>query len=138
MSLKISEETTFLLDMIQPTYGPELATGWDTSAWWSVLESGWSVDEGVDLDCDGTIDAQARKSSFFTADKSYRIIETVSLSSGELLPLYDGSVGAPIANITSSGTYSYNYTPGATTLYCISSNPGFNGSVTGISIKEIL
>ncbi|KKL60530.1 hypothetical protein LCGC14_2204420, partial [marine sediment metagenome] len=51
---------------------------------------------------------------------------------------YDGTT--PPSGISSSGTTEYDYSPGITTMYLNStvSGGGLNGSITALSIKEIL
>ena len=121
-----------------PQYGPELAVGWNTSAWWDVFDAGWSADEGVSMSCDGTNNADAKKAPFWDITKTYKIEVSVTVNSGGLFGLYDGTNQNSYAQITVTGDYVDNaYNPAASTTGQFFSN-SFNGTVTALSVKEIL
>lgn len=134
MSLEITRETTFLLDMLNELYGPELATGWDTTAFWDTVESGWTFNEGVSASCDGST-ASLIKNGFWVIGVTYRIIQTHTRSGGTIFPPYDGS-GPPVSSTTSE-TVDYNYAPDSSTNMKIVGTT-FNGTITALSVKRIL
>lgn len=120
-------------------YGPELATGWNTSAWWDTVGAGWTFDEGVDVSCDGTAGGFLIKNTFFTASIPYRIEVILTRAAGSVKPPYDGTINPSPGYIAAAGTYVYDYTPGGVGCYIHSSGAvGYNGTITSISIKEIL
>ena len=138
MSLKITEETTFLLDQVNPTYGDELATGWDTAPFWDTFQAGWSVATGVSISCDGTNEAQAIHDGMWDNTKTYKVDITATVNSGEITGPSNGTISVSYSPVSVTGSYSASYapTPGGTSLYLISNN--FNGTITALSIKEIL
>jgi hypothetical protein len=117
-----------------PKYGPEMAIGWDTNAWWDIVDAGWTFNEGVSASCDGS-SGNLTKNTFWTIGKTYKIIQTHIRTAGTIYPPYDGS--GPPESSTTSETVEYDYLIDSATHMVITSS-SFNGTITALSIKEIL
>ena len=113
--------------------GPELATGWNTSAWWDSVAVGWTFTEGVSASCDGT-SGFLTKNGFWTASKTYRVVITNIRTSGNLRPPYDGGGTFEVINTTTTTTY--DTTPTGPSMFIYSQS--YDGDVTALSIKEVL
>ena len=104
-----------------------------TQASWANIAACWSFVEGVSISSNGGT-GSIRRNTWWTAGVRYRITLSVIRTAGRLVPPYDGTTQP--TNITASGEYSYTYCPGAAIMYLYSSS--FNGTITAMSIKEIL
>ena len=111
--------------------GPEMATGWNTAAWWDFVGATWSFNEGVYAEASGGING-CSKASFWTVGKKYRITYTTEdVSGGTLNVPYDGSFVSLQAS--SSKTDSTIYTPAADAMWIYSLS--FIGKLTATSIQ---
>lgn len=122
--------------------GPELAGAWNTAAFWDTVQSGWTINEGVDIDCDGTAAAELRKSFCWDIGDSFRVEMSLTRTGGQVFAPYDGSTPTVDGWINASGTYiDADYGPvGNTNMYVVSGTggDGFAGTITNISIRKIL
>jgi len=118
------------------TLGSELVdqSAWKTapvSSYWDKYSSAnWSAD-GTKLTSNGSNGTLGRD-SFWTTGKLYKVILTITRTSGAVVPPYStGHIGGQISSQT------YNMTGGVQTWLAIYSSV-FNGTITGLSIKEIV
>jgi len=115
-------------------YGSELVPLWNTYAWWTTVQAGWSFVEGVSATCSSGSPV-LYKAAGWTNGKRYRIIMTISVTSGGITLPWDGVTGAASYR-TTSGTHTVDYIAGDGKLY-IHTNL-FVGTITALSIKEII
>ena len=114
-------------------YGNEVTPLWNTSSWWTTVQAGWTFNEGVSATCSSGSPV-LYKAAGWTNGKKYRIIMTISVTSGSVTLPWDGISGQTYKS--SSGTYTVDYTTGDGKLYIHTIL--FVGSITALSIKEII
>ena len=105
-------------------------TGWvKTSAAWTI--SGGSANASNSVSYSRITQAGAP----ITTTTLYRLIFTVSVTSGTVVPIVGSQLGG---QVSASGTYTQYLTSTATTtLVQIASNPIFTGSIDNVSIMEV-
>lgn len=114
--------------------GAEMVVGdWKLQSWWngSTWDASWTAD-GITLSCDGTTGIISR-GTFWLNTKKYRTEITITGTGTAIRPY----AGLFPQNITAPGTYIEKYYQPTGSKFYIGSIT-FNGTVTGLSIKEVL
>ena len=117
--------------------GPELIDQalWATPGYWSLLYPGWSADGTKLISSLGT--NGITKYNFWNNLNSYQSRLTVNVTNPRLYSPYDGYSGMSSIWVSGFHVTVFNMTnPGRTNLWLYSI--GFIGSITSISIKQIL
>tara|TARA_A200000159_G_scaffold127947_1_gene123696 strand:+ start:554 stop:2488 length:1935 start_codon:yes stop_codon:yes gene_type:complete len=104
---------------------------------WS-FGTGWSVDQANSKAVfDGGADAAIQQLNVVENGKKYKFKIDVNDRTSGNLQIRFGSTSSVDATIGSNGSYVYNFTSDGTTLY-LRAISGFNGSITNISVIEVL
>ena len=106
----------------------EVAQNW-------TLNTGWSIGENKAI-CNGTT-ANLIQSNVGTANKNFKLVFTISdYISGVVRPAFVG-LNAESPDFSGNGTYT-TYISSLTDLRFVFYSTSFNGSITNISVKEVL
>jgi hypothetical protein len=118
------------------TLGAELIdqANWYKAAYWDTFPANWSQ-VGTTLSSNGN-SGDLWKNDIVTESKTYLVSVTITRTAGTFYPVYDGAIVSPA--MISSMTHHYIYTEsvGRNSFYMTSVL--FNGTVTALSVKEIL
>jgi hypothetical protein len=118
-------------------YGAELIdqVNWCVTglAYWNEVGTGWTGDNSK-ISNTGSTGANV-KYTFWEIGKTYKVTCTITRTSGDVWYPYDGT-GGDIHVGSVSETVTYNFVPTTTNLVIYSA--AFNGSLTALSIKQVL
>lgn len=118
--------------------GPEINgdPSFDNAGYW-VAGSGWAVSggEAVGTAANGWLGHAATPPS---AGLTYRITFTVTNYSAGTVRAYVGTASAYTPGVTANGLYTYDVLATSDGEFGLNSPDGFTGSVTDLSIKQVL
>ena len=101
------------------------------------LGGGWSIAEDKAV-CDGT-NSPIDQYSVTTIGKTYKVDITVADMTTSAVTIRLGTSSSDIiGSIIANGTYTFYGTVASSTTFRIRSGAGFDGSITNISVKEVL
>jgi len=102
-----------------------------------VFSTNWIIEDGKAV-CDGT-NSPLDQYSVTTVGKTYKVQLTVSdMTTSSVNVRLGTSSSDTIGSITDNGTYTFYGTVASNTTLRVRSSGGFDGSVTNISVKEVL
>jgi hypothetical protein len=118
--------------------GVELVTNGDfaTDTDWAKTSAAWTISGGsANASNSVSYSRITQAGAPITTTTLYRLIFTVSVTSGTVVPIVGSQLGS---QVSASGTYTQYLTSTATTtLVQIASNPIFTGSIDNVSIMEV-
>ena len=140
MSLEISEETTFLLDMTnEQQLGPESLTDPEfvtaCAVNW-ICGAGWTIGGGKASGAAATTNLS--ESGPLTLTNTYRVKLVMSGYVGGTVQVRCGSTGFQVGTWSGDGTHTQDIVCAGNTDFIIDGSAAFTGDIESVSVKEIL